>query len=263
MNENQGGDLDGRDEWDRHWADLNAVTELNPAQRYRHELLVSLILDLLKSRPEVRTIIDFGSGQGDFLRMLVPKAEGREIFGLELSRVGVEISQAKIKKAKFFQHNMLLDSPEILQLRGRGQLCVCSEVVEHLDEPQIFLQNLRRYVAPGGLLFVTVPCGPMNAYERSIGHRQHFTSETISSLLRRSGFEVIEILRAGFPFFNLYKIAGTLRGESVRADAEKMGGGGSSGALKLALLIFNVLFKFNISNTPFGWQLVALAKNPT
>ena len=253
--------IEGQDDWDTHWSDLNEEAEINPAQIYRHKLLVTLIIDLMRDRPEINTIIDFGSGQGDFLATLVPRIQNCQVFGFELSRVGVEISRIKTPAASFFQHNMLLDAPEISQLRNKGDLCVCSEVLEHLDEPHIFLRNARHYVADQGFLIATVPSGPMNAFERSIGHRQHFTRESISSLIQSAGFDVIEVWQAGFPFFNLYKIAGVVRGDKVRADAEGVGGGGSTQPLRLALGLFSFLFRFNLVNTRYGWQLVVIARN--
>ena len=250
-----------QDDWDMHWSGLNKEAEINPAQSYRHRLLTTLVASLKHVHPEIRTIIDFGSGQGDFLAMLVPRIRNCQVVGLELSRVGVEISRRKTPTGRFFQHNMLLDAPDISQLKKQGDLCVCSEVLEHLDEPSTFLRNARRYVADKGFLIVTVPSGPMNEFERSIGHRRHFTRDSISSLISSTGFDVIEVRQAGFPFFNLYKMVGILRGDKVRSDAERMGSGAPTLSLRLGLLLFSFLFRFNLANTRYGWQLVVIARN--
>jgi 2-polyprenyl-3-methyl-5-hydroxy-6-metoxy-1,4-benzoquinol methylase len=252
------------DDWDRHWADLNDVTELNPAQHYRHQLLQRLVRRELSANPNLRTVIDFGCGQGDLIQLLAPIVGDRRLIGLELSRVGVEIASAKAPQASFHQVDLVANTPELRDLHGRGDLCICSEVIEHLDDPQMFLRHVRPYLAPGGLLVVTVPSGPMNAFEKSIGHRQHFTPETISRLVADCGLRVIRVERAGFPFFNLYKIAGYLRGDRIRVDAEtKSTGEGPAGVMKLALRTFDILFKFNLRSTPFGWQLVVVSENPS
>jgi hypothetical protein len=63
----------------------------------------------------------------------------------------------------------------------------------------------------------------MSAFDRRIGHRQHFTPKTLSHLLEESGFRVRHVQRAGFPFSNL------------------------------------ALFRFDRERSPLGWQIVAVA----
>jgi 2-polyprenyl-3-methyl-5-hydroxy-6-metoxy-1,4-benzoquinol methylase len=252
------------DDWDRHWSCLNEAAELNPAQHYRHRLLQLIVRRELMAHPQARTVMDFGSGQGDLIRLIAPIVGDRRLVGLELSRVGVGIASAKTPRATFHQVDLVANAPEYRELHGQGGLCICSEVIEHLDDPRAFLRNARRYMAPGGVLIVTVPSGPMNAFEKSIGHRRHFTAGTISQLMADAGLRVLRVDRAGFPFFNLYKIAGYLMGDRIRADAEKNSvRGGSPAIMKLVLKAFDVLFKLNLKNTPFGWQLVAAAQNPS
>ncbi len=251
-----------QDDWDRHWSGLNDVTELNPAQRYRHQLLLQLVRRQLAAQASVRTVIDFGSGQGDLAQLIAPVVGDRLLVGLELSRVGVEIASAKTPQAIFHQIDLVTNSPQHPELRGLGDLCVCSEVLEHLDDPGAFLRNARQYMAPDGILIVTVPSGPMNAFEKSIGHRQHFQPDTIARLVTSAGLRVLKVQRAGFPFFNLYKIAGYLMGNRIREGVDKSeGGDGPSSIMMLALNVFDLLFRFNLQNTPFGWQLVLIAKN--
>lgn len=252
------------DDWDHHWSNLNAVTELNPAQHYRHQLLRRLIHRELREHPQMRTIVDFGSGQGDLIQLIAPIVGDRPMIGLELSRVGVEIASGKVPQATFYQVDLVANVPRHPELHDKGDLCICSEVLEHLDDPNTFMRHVREYMAPGGKLIVTVPSGPMNNFEKSIGHRQHFTPETISRVVASAGLQVLRVERAGFPFFNLYKIAGYLRGDKIRTDAETNSSrDGPTGAMKLALKTFDMLFKFNLPKSPFGWQLVVVAQNPS
>jgi 2-polyprenyl-3-methyl-5-hydroxy-6-metoxy-1,4-benzoquinol methylase len=264
MSESEPHIVPDHDDWDRHWSELNAVTERNPAQHYRHQILRRLVRRELDAHPDFRTVLDFGSGLGDLIQLLAPIAGDRRLVGLELSRVGIEIAVAKTPQGSFHQVDLIANTPEYPELYGQGDLCLCSEVIEHLDEPETFLRHARRYMAPNGLLVVTVPSGPMNAFEKSIGHRQHFTPATISRIVTDAGLRVLKVGRAGFPFFNLYKLAAMIRGDRLRADAEaNVDGHGPSKLMRITFLAFDFLFKFNLENTPFGWQLVLLAQNPT
>ena len=67
------------------------------------------------------------------------------------------------------------------------------------------MANCRPYLAPGCLLVVTVPGGPMTDYDRHIGHRAHFDPDGLRALLERAGFEVSAASGAGYPVFNLYR----------------------------------------------------------
>jgi trans-aconitate methyltransferase len=58
-----------------------------------------------------------------------------QLLGLELSQSGVEISRQKVPEARFVQRNLLekVEVPE--DQRGWATHAVCSEVIEHVDDP--------------------------------------------------------------------------------------------------------------------------------
>jgi hypothetical protein len=99
----------------------------------------------------------------------------------------------------------------------------------------------------------------MSAFDKHIGHRQHFTKESISRIFVESGFTVERVYRTGFPFFNLYRSVVIARGEKLAQDVEGSGGA-SSAAASLAMAVFRFLFHFNLTDSPFGWQVVAVGK---
>ncbi len=109
-------------------------------------------------------------------------------------------------------------------------------------------------------MVITVPGGPRSAFDRHIGHRRHFTTTRLHRLLEDNGFEDVRVRRAGFPFFNVYRLVVIVRGRKLIADVEQSSGttldGGASGA---ALRLFDRAFRYNLNSSPFGWQLVAVA----
>ena len=74
-----------RDDWDRHWEDLEAANLVNPAQEYRHELVLR---NLRLGSAAAARVLDVGSGIGEFLRILdarypdIPKAWPRGEFAV-------------------------------------------------------------------------------------------------------------------------------------------------------------------------------------
>ena len=250
-----------QDDWDSHWRELDKVTQINPAQHYRHQLIFRLVKRFSEVISDTKTIIDFGSGQGDLLFNLYTAVPNVKLIGLELSQSGVNISQNKLPNLEFHKTDLVKNEPIIKELHQAANIAICSEVLEHLDQPLIFLKNMSYYIKSGGLLLVTVPSGPMNEFEKSIGHRKHYRVNEISELIESSGFKVTQTYKAGFPFFNIYKLIALLRGKKLREDAELITHSGRSyGLLQVVLKCFNFLFNFNLDNYKYGWQIIILAE---
>ncbi|MEA2697838.1 MAG: hypothetical protein QOI66_2109 [Myxococcales bacterium] len=254
------GERQGTDDWDTHWrsyADSNAA---NPAQAYRRRLIVDA-LSLETASPPVR-LLEFGSGQGNFAAEVAAVFPDIEFCGLDLAQAGVDIARRKVPGASFFQQDFTqpLTIPE--KFHGWATHAVCSEVLEHVDDPAGALRNIRRCLAPGCKLVITVPAGPMSAFDRHIGHRRHFTPSLLSDTLKAAGFSGAELCGAGFPFFNLYRLAVVARGPALINDAAGETGGGLPLSARITLRVFSWLFRLNRSRGRRGWQLVAVAREP-
>lgn len=240
------------DDWDRHWSTYAEANERNPAQTYRRRL----VLQALRSFEGAgrRRILDVGSGTGVLAAEIHRELPAADIVGLELSREGVERARLAVPKATFLQRDLLAGGEVEPRLRAWATAAVCSEVLEHVDEPRELLRAVVPYLAPGCRLVVTVPGGPMSAFDHGIGHRRHFTPASLTALLQEAGFRVETATRAGFPFFNLYRLVVIARGRRVESDVAAAG----SAAVR-AMSMFDQLFRFNFDRSPFGWQIVAVA----
>jgi hypothetical protein len=100
----------------------------------------------------------------------------------------------------------------------------------------------------------------MSAFDRHIGHRQHFDRPGLRALLEQAGYAVERISLAGFPFFNLYRLLVVARGRRLAQDVETQASGTASGAASLMMKLFRLLFRFNLRDSPLGWQVVAVAR---
>ncbi len=150
---------------------------------------------------------------------------------------------------------------------GPGQTAagyaVCSEVLEHVTDPVGLLRNTKSLLAPGCRVVVTVPGGPRSAFDRHIGHHRHFTAVDLRGVLVDAGFAVDRVLRAGFPFFNIYKLAVIARGRRLIADVEdRAPDAAPSGAQLAAARLFGLGFRHSRDDFPLGWQLAAVAHAP-
>jgi SAM-dependent methyltransferase len=246
-----------QDNWDQHWQDYTEAAEHNPAQLYRRNIACRLLRE--SGCSDGARILDIGSGQGDLAADLVQTFLASEIAGIELSATGVEVAARKVPEARFFQRDLLDASAGPGPLRGWAHFAVCSEVLEHLDDPADLLKNASEYLAAGCVVVVTVPGGPMSEFDRRIGHRQHFTPDSLRALLERSGFQVDFASGAGFPFFNLYRLTVIARGKRLITDVQSGSHRRSSWLARAAMAIFRPLFALNFLSSPWGWQTVAVA----
>jgi SAM-dependent methyltransferase len=250
----------GQGAWDEHWNDYATATELNPAQAYRRKLVFHALA--LDRTPAPVRLLDLGSGTGDFALDVSRVRPDAEIVGLELSGSGVEIAAKKVPHARFFRQDFTRPMSLEDRYRGWATHAVCTEVLEHLDDPAQMLKNVRPLLSRGCRVAVTVPAGPMSAFDRHIGHRRHFDLPRLESTLREAGLEVDTVRGAGFPFFNLYRLVVVMRGKKLIDDVAGDDSRDLPFAARATMQLFSWLFNLNASATGLGWQLVAVAIEP-
>jgi SAM-dependent methyltransferase len=244
------------DDWDRHWTDFATANFYNPAQRYRHELALTL---LGRCGDPVR-LVDIGSGQGDFLELAARTWPGAELLGLEISQQGVEKTRMRVPEARVDRRDLLDETPVEPMLQKWATHAICSEVLEHVDDPVALMLAARAYLAPGCRVVVTVPGGRMSAFDEHIGHRRHFTPTSLRGVLEAAGYRTTLATGAGFPFFNLYRAVVIARGATLIDDAVAGRGGAPNRMVRVGMTGFGALFTFNLPRSPWGRQIVAVAR---
>jgi SAM-dependent methyltransferase len=121
---------------DRHWW-------YRGRRRILHRVVAALDL------PAGARILDAGCGSG---RNMVELARYGEVTGVELSAIALEAARARDVGDVIAGSVLAMDVPD-----GVFDLAVCLDVIEHLADDRAALRELRRVVAPGGALIVTVP----------------------------------------------------------------------------------------------------------
>lgn len=249
------------DDWDSHWEQYGSAALGNPANDFR----ASLIFSRIPTDGRERRILDIGSGQGDLVLRLCGLYPNSDVRGLEYSAAGVARSRSAAaalgSPATFWERDLLHAETVPSSEAGWATTAICSEVLEHVDCPELLLKNAAAYLAPNCRLIVTVPGGPRTAFDKHIGHRQHFSGDSLRRLLTATGFIEINISRAGFPFFNLYKLTVFL---SSKAMISRLASGGWSPSrlTKVTTCLFRFSFRWTVRDNRLGWQLVATARIP-
>ncbi len=246
--------MNEQDNWDQHWDDFSLASSLNPANDYRKNLILNQMHAFKNSSFH---LLDIGCGPGKLVSHLITHFPKAMITGIDMSEKGIELAKKTNPTVNFYAMNILTIKKIPDDLFNSVDVAICTEVLEHLDEPELFLKNAKKFLKNNGRMIITVPSGPRSAFDKHIGHRKHFTKNELKILIESAGFMVENVFKSGFPFFNLYKFLIILRGKRLISDSKKTS---LSHIEKTIAKIFQMLFKFNLSNSLWGWQLIAVLK---
>jgi 2-polyprenyl-3-methyl-5-hydroxy-6-metoxy-1,4-benzoquinol methylase len=228
------------------WEETPDFARYNPGARHRRRLIVDCL-----SQERFASVLDVGCGNGELLALLheaFPSVS--TLVGVDLSPDQVERNARRLAGMEFFAMDVQRDA-----IDRTFDLVVCSEVIEHLDDPRAAVKNLARMVRPGGRLLVTCPTGTMYATERHFGHVRHPKAEELSAWAREAGLDAVSLWNWGWPTYRLMKWA-------TNVDAEWALKRFASGSYGLgARLVSGGLYWLNFLNhhdDARGCQLVAL-----
>lgn len=179
--------------------------------------------DLQKYVPRGR-ILDVGCYVGTFLCFL--REQGWEVVGVELDARAVRFAEQE------FGLTILNDALELLdtvQHHDSFDAITMLHLIEHLDDPASILGVVRRMLKPGGVLVVETPTFDslmfklLGKRERSLscnGHIVFYTVDTLSRLLARIGFEIVEWRKVGRTL-SLGRLLWNLRGTSKSPKTQR------------------------------------------
>jgi 2-polyprenyl-3-methyl-5-hydroxy-6-metoxy-1,4-benzoquinol methylase len=177
-----------------NYSNYSRNDDISPVTISRYE---ELLLSFEKYRKN-NTILDVGCGNGHFLK--VAKEKGWKVYGTEYTEDAIEICTKK----GLIMHSGKLDvsnyEPDFFDV------ITSFEVIEHINNPQEDVQNIRTILRKGGLFYLTTP--NFNALERYIlrdqynvicypEHLSYYTPSTINYLLTRYNFEKVSVLTTG------------------------------------------------------------------
>lgn len=128
-----------------------------------HNVLLPKILDSMKrvNIPETAQILDAGCGGGYVVHELYSKGY-KNIWGFDASESGIEISQNSFPEIKdrFMTHDAYEKKlPKHFPESNYDLviLVISVEVIEHLYSLKRYLENINRWLKPGGYLLITTP----------------------------------------------------------------------------------------------------------
>jgi SAM-dependent methyltransferase len=157
---------------DRHWW-----------YRGRRRVLARAIDGL--ALPAPARILDAGCGSG---RNMVDLAHRGSVTGIELSDASVALARQRgvgeVVAGSVMQMPFASDSFD---------LAVCLDVIEHLEDDLGALRELRRVVAAGGALLVTVPAYEWlwSGHDEVNHHQRRYTAGSLRRVAEQAGWQQV------------------------------------------------------------------------
>jgi glycosyltransferase involved in cell wall biosynthesis/SAM-dependent methyltransferase len=138
-------------------------------------------------------VLEVGCGEGDFL--VEAEAAGFQVTGVELAAEAAGQARARLQDGEVvcgaFEETEL---PE-----EHFDLCVLSDVLDHVRDPQAFLQRVHRLLKPNAAIFIATPS--LSSWSAKLlrqkwmefkpEHLTYFDPRTIQTLLLRTGFHEV------------------------------------------------------------------------
>lgn len=150
-----------------------------------------------------KRLTDIGAGNGFFAAFM--QSKGYAVSGFEPS--------ANARTAALNAHHIELNEMQKLfqQESASADAVTLWHVLEHVHDPETYLQSIHRILAPDGVLFLAMPnyraldawfYGTHWAAWDVPRHLWHFHTASVRKLFQRTGFELIR--RRGMPFDAFY-----------------------------------------------------------
>ncbi len=172
--------------WGRSVGSDEAMVAAAKHEAFRHQF--AAITPFLKNGR--RRLLDIGTGNGYLLDVAAE-------FGFECN--GVELSPSAARKAsERFPGKIFTGTLEhAAYADGTFDVIAMTDVIEHLSQPNTFLDEVRRIAAPNALLFIITPdaASPSRIllgrhwFQYKYEHVIYYTPASLAMLLSRHGFD--------------------------------------------------------------------------
>lgn len=137
-----------------------------------------------------KVVADIGCGAGSFLDL---------VKGTAAATVGIEPSRAYQAAVRAKGHGVFPRCADAAgEWRGRVDIAVCFSVIEHVDDPLVFLREARTLLRPGGTMLLSTPNlrdwllellpAEYGAFFYRTVHTWYFDAASLAAVAGKAGF---------------------------------------------------------------------------
>ena len=140
----------------------------------------------LKGRTPGRAL-DIGAAGGGNTRVL--RDMGWKASPLEYGPEGAEVCHERGLPV------MRADATMLPLADASLDIVTAFDVLEHLEDDDACVREVRRVLKPGGAFLVAVPCDPKlwSAHDDAVDHVRRYTRQTLTEVLERDGMQLVSM----------------------------------------------------------------------
>ncbi len=143
-------------------------------------------------------VLEVGSGIGNIISEVLSRSHVRSVVATDLQASSLAVLRDR------FGHDTRLstevwnaeDRPPQSLLAEKFDTVICSNVLEHIENHEQALKNIRQILKPGGQLVLLVPANPQifSGLDEELGHYRRYTKEELLRVLGAAGFNVNDLI---------------------------------------------------------------------
>jgi len=170
--------LSSKEYEDKEWAQNKIAKRF---ESKNNMIFYNLVLSKVNSEImdiKQRNICDMGCGNGVLINLIYNRFNPISITGFDFSKEAIKIANQRGLK------NVICRIHDIYsKCEDKYDLIFCTEVLEHLEYPDIALKNIYESLSSSGIAFITVPNGRLDFFE---GHINFWSFTSWNIFLNKS-----------------------------------------------------------------------------
>lgn len=212
--------------------------------------------------------LEIGCGNGFVLKHLKTKFPSFSFAGSDIYVEALSYAkQNNTADVLFFQYNLFKKN-----LNQHFDIIGCFDVLEHIQEDETAMANLRDLIVSDGLAIITVPSDMALWSNNDVinKHKRRYTKAELTTKLEKGGFEILYMNHFVFLLYSLLRIKAKLQKRVTNEDLDEPSidvaqqlnlkinavlNAGFSLIMRIEILIMQLGCKF-----PFGSSLICLVK---
>jgi len=174
-------------------------------------ILLTKFMNEYDTNAKFYNILDAGSGDGNNVDFLLKFFARRN---LKIRLTALDYNEVRVKRLNRIK-NIQVEYGDLLDIKHpkeKFDFILCSHVIEHIENCNLALKELKRVLKKNGFLILSIPNEGCflsqirnNIFQRTIlkhtDHKHFFTKKTFLTLAQKSGFKLAnQVLLEGFSF---------------------------------------------------------------
>lgn len=171
----------------------------NILQRIWHSAKLREVLRAFSHHPSPKKILDVGSASGWFLSKISLQHPDATYYGIDIYQEAIEYGKKAYPHIEF----SVASAEKIPYKANCFDIVICTEVLEHVENPQMVLQEIKRVLKKGGIAIIELDSGSIlfslvwYLWRKAHGkvwndsHLHSYTVEKLEKSIRQAGFTIL------------------------------------------------------------------------